>query len=47
MKDTFAKEFILKLTGKLNNDDIKVVLQELEIYVTNFDIRDKCTDILS
>lgn len=47
MKDTFAKEFILKLTGKLNNDDIKVVLQELEIYVNNFDIRDKCTDILS
>ena len=47
MRDTFAKEFILKLNGKIKDDDLKIVLQELEVFSYNYDIKDKCTDLLS
>jgi len=47
MTNTFAKEFILKLNGKLNNEDLKLVLQELEIFSNDYDIKGKSTDILS
>ena len=39
MNDLFVKEFISKLDGKVGNDQLKTVLHELEIFVSNFDIK--------
>lgn len=46
MKDTFTKEFALKLNGKLSDNDLKMVLKELEIFTYNYEIKDKCTEII-
>lgn len=45
MEGKFAKEFVSKLNGKLSDNDLKLVLQELELFSYNYDIKDKCTDI--
>lgn len=45
MKNTFAKEFALKLNGKVSDNDLKIVLDELEIFACNYEIKDKYTEI--
>ena len=46
MSDLFVKEFISKLDGKVDNDQLKTVLHELEIFVSNFDIKNRNTEII-
>lgn len=46
MNDLFVKEFISKLDGKVGNDQLKTVLHELEIFVSNFDIKNRNTEII-
>lgn len=41
--ENFAKEFMTKLDGKLSNDELKMVLTELEIFSSNYDISKKET----
>lgn len=43
--DTFAKEFVAKLDGKVSDDELKLILQELEIFIGNFDISRKSTEL--
>ena len=46
MNENFAKEFITKLNGKLGDDVLKVVMDELCVFTENYDIDKKCTDIV-
>ena len=42
----FAKEFITKLYGKVQEQDMGVILKELQMFVTNYDIEKKETRIV-
>lgn len=41
----FATEFITKLNGKLTPEQMKVVLNELEIFSDDYNIEKKCRDV--
>lgn len=41
--ENFAKEFMTRLDGKLSNDEMKLILSELEIFSSNYDISKKET----
>lgn len=47
MEGKFAKNFISKLNGKISDNDLKVVLQELEIFVTDYNIEDRQTELVT
>ena len=42
---TFAKEFVTKLDGKVSDEELRLILQELEIFIGDFDIKRKTTDV--
>lgn len=46
MKNTFAKEFVSKIIVKVSDKDLEVILRELEIFTNNYDIKDKCVDLV-
>lgn len=43
--DTFAKEFVTKLDGKVSDDELKLILQELEVFIGDFEISRKSTEV--
>ncbi|MEY8509787.1 site-specific tyrosine recombinase/integron integrase [Lachnospiraceae bacterium 42-17] len=47
MEGTFAKNFVTKLNGKISDDNLKVVLQELEIFVNDYSIENRRTELIS
>lgn len=42
----FAKEFLAKLDGKINDNDLATVLRELESFASNYDIEKKQTELV-
>lgn len=46
MSGKFENKFISKLNGKISNDDLKVVMQELMLFAANYDITEKETSII-
>lgn len=46
MGNTFAKEFVSKIIGKVSDDALEIVLRELEVFTNDYDIKDRCTDIV-
>lgn len=46
MCENFTSEFMLKLDGKISNDAMAVVLKELQMYVCNFEIESRKTDMV-
>lgn len=42
----FAKEFMTKLDGKVSEEDMRIILQELEVFQTDYDISRKETGIV-
>lgn len=43
--DNFAKEFVAKLDGKISDEELRLILQELEVFIRDFDIKRKTTDV--
>lgn len=43
--DNFAKEFVSKLDGKISDEELRLILQELEIFIGDFDIKRRTTDV--
>lgn len=46
MKEKFAKEFITKLNGKISDESLKTVFQELELFVNDYDIESRKTELI-
>lgn len=46
MREKFAKEFITKLNGKISDENLKTVFQELELFVNDYDIESRKTEIV-
>ena len=46
MIDNFAEQFIATLEGDLTVEQMRVVLSKLQMYTSNFDIQEKCTEIM-
>ena len=46
MNENFAKEFVTKLNGKLGTNEMKIVLDELQIFTEEYDIGKKSTEIV-
>lgn len=46
MREKFAKEFITKLNGKISEESLKTVFQELELFVNDYDIESRKTEIV-
>lgn len=44
--DSFANEFMTKLDGKLSPEQMKLVLLELEMFSSNYDIEKKITEVV-
>lgn len=42
----FAEDFITNLEGNLTIEQMRIVLSKLQIYSSNFDIEERCTDIM-
>lgn len=42
---SFAMDFITKLQGKLSDEELKMVCQELEVFSTGYDISERCTKV--
>lgn len=42
----FAKEFMTKIDGKVSEEDMRIILQELEVFQTDYDISRKETGIV-
>lgn len=45
MQEQFAQEFVTRLSGKVKDDELKTILQELEMFSRNYDIEKKETAI--
>ena len=43
--ETFAKEFVTKLDGKVSDEELRLILQELEIFIGDFEIKRRTTDV--
>lgn len=43
--NNFANEFITKLYGKLDQKELEIILNELYVFSSNYDIKEKSTDI--
>lgn len=46
MREKFANEFVTRLDGKIPDDELKLVLQELQMFVNNYDINDRPTSVI-
>lgn len=46
MIDNFAENFMTTLEGDLTVEQMRIVLSKLQMYTTNFDIEEKCTDLM-
>ena len=46
MIDNFAEQFMTTLEGDLTVEQMRVVLAKLQMYSANFDIEEKCTDLM-
>lgn len=46
MIDNFAENFMTTLEGDLTVEQMRVVLSKLQMYSANFDIEEKCTDLM-
>lgn len=46
MENNFAENFMTKLDGKLTAEQMKMVLTELQIFSSNYDIERKCTEVM-
>lgn len=46
MIDNFAENFMTTLEGDLTVEQMRVVLSKLQMYTANFDIEEKCTDLM-
>lgn len=45
MKEQFVNLFMSRLDGKVNDDELSVIRKELLIFVNDYDISKKCTDV--
>lgn len=45
-REKFANEFMAKLDGKMSPEQMKVVLQELQVFVNDYEIENRKTDIV-
>ena len=43
--ENFAKEFMVKLDGKISESDMATILQELQVFASNYDIQKKETSL--
>ena len=44
--ENFAKDFMVRLDGKVSNEDMVTILQELQMFTSNYDIQKKETNIV-
>lgn len=44
--ENFAKDFMVRLDGKVSNEDMATILQELQMFTSNYDIQKKETNIV-
>lgn len=44
--ENFAEEFMTNLEGDLSVDQMRIVLAKLQMYSSNFNIEEKCTDLM-
>ena len=45
MDNAFTQNFLVKLSGKISDDDLKTVAQELLMYVEKYDIKEQTTEL--
>lgn len=46
MREKFANEFITKLNGKISHEELKIVLSELQLFINNYEISTRQTDLV-
>ena len=44
--ENFANEFISKLDGKISDEALRTVLQELQVFTSNYDISQRETHVV-
>lgn len=47
MEGKFTRSFISKLNGKISDNDLRVVLQELEVFVADYNIENRHTELVT
>ena len=44
--ENFANEFVSKLDGKISDEALRTVLQELQVFASNYDINQRETHVV-
>lgn len=46
MRERFVNEFLTKIEGKITDDDLKIVYQQLTIFVGEYEISPRNTEVV-